>query len=104
MNRQGSCAHGSEHTRLNWTRYYYCVACHDEGGRAPGPVGRSYVPLPTSLRTQKIAEYGDGELLRAMRTGVGHEPVLGRVIRESHRWPLVVYLRQLGAERTKPGQ
>jgi mono/diheme cytochrome c family protein len=74
---------------------YYCVFCHGDKGSGDGPVGQSYIPRPADLRSGKVATYRDGELLRSMLTGVGHEPVLERVVPPEHRWYLVLYLRRL---------
>ncbi|MBJ6798577.1 c-type cytochrome [Geomonas propionica] len=76
---------------------YYCAFCHGVTGAGDGPVGNSYVPRPADLRLRRIAAYRDGQLLRAMLTGVGHEPVLERVVPPRHRWPLVHYLRSLSS-------
>lgn len=83
--------------------YYqnYCVFCHGDAGDGNGPVGQSYVPKPSDLRTPKISGYSDGQMLRAMLVGVGHEPVLEKVVPEEHRWPLVDYVRTLGASPKK---
>ncbi len=74
---------------------YYCVFCHGDAGDGNGPVGQSYVPKPADLRSPKVGAYADGQVLRAMLTGVGHEPVLERVVPDEHRWPLVNYVRTL---------
>lgn len=75
---------------------YYCQACHGPDGAGDGPVGQSYVPRPKDLRTDHVRGLSDGELLRAMLTGIGHDPVLQRVVPPEHRWPLELYVRQLG--------
>jgi hypothetical protein len=77
---------------------YYCVSCHGDKGDGNGPVGESYVPVPTDLRAAKVQAYADGPLLRAMLAGTGHEPVLSQVIHPEHSWYLVLYVRSL----TKP--
>lgn len=77
---------------------YYCLFCHGEGGGGNGPVGESYMPAPADLRTPRVRGYGDGQLLRAMLTGVGHEPVLEQVVPARHRWYLVLYVRELGRQ------
>jgi hypothetical protein len=74
---------------------YYCIFCHGEQGRGDGPVGQSYVPIPADLSAQKIQAYSDGQLLRAMLSGIGHEPVLERVVPPEHRGYLVHYVRSL---------
>jgi mono/diheme cytochrome c family protein len=76
---------------------YYCVFCHGDQGAGDGPVGQSYIPRPADLRVGKIAASRDGDLLRAMLTGTGHEPVLERVVMPEHRWYLVLFVRSLAA-------
>ncbi|MBJ6726091.1 c-type cytochrome [Geomesophilobacter sediminis] len=75
---------------------YYCIFCHGEHGAGNGPVGQSYVPRPADLHSARVRGFTDGQLLREMLTGVGHEPVLERVVKPRHRWPLVLYVRALG--------
>lgn len=77
---------------------YYCVFCHGPSGDGRGPVGDSYFPTPTDLRTARVQKMGDGELLRAMLTGVGHEPVLDRNVPQDDRWYLVLYVRHLAGQ------
>ena len=73
---------------------YYCVFCHGSAGDGRGPVGESFIPEPADLRSAKVQALSDGELLRAMLTGPGHEPVLARVVPEASRPYLVLYVRQ----------
>ena len=77
---------------------YYCVFCHGDAGDGNGPVGESYVPKPADLRTPRVREMSDGQLLRAMITGTGHEPVLEYTVLPEHRWPLVHYVRELSGK------
>lgn len=81
---------------------YYCVFCHGDAGAGDGPVGQSYLPTPADLRGPRLAGYRDGDLLRAMLTGTGHEPVLERVVPPEHRWYLVLYLRSLQRSQLLP--
>jgi len=74
---------------------YYCIFCHGDAGRGDGPVGESYVPAPSDLTSASIQSLSDASLLKAMLTGVGHEPVLERVVPSEHRWPIVLYIRSL---------
>nr|WP_246545566.1 cytochrome C [Pelotalea chapellei] len=76
--------------------HYYCVFCHGEKGDGRGPVGQSYVPVPANLTELRIRQYNDTELLRAMLTGNGHEPVLKRVVDPQHVRDLAVFVRSLG--------
>lgn len=79
--------------------HYYCVFCHGEKGDGNGPVGNSYTPRPADLRSKRTAGYSDGYLLRAMLTGLGHEPVLERVVAPGHRWHLALFVRSLQQAR-----
>lgn len=79
--------------------HYYCVFCHGDLGAGDGPVGESYTPKPADLRAVKSAVRGDADLLRAMLTGLGHEPVLERIVPPEHRPYLVLFLRSLEGAR-----
>ena len=84
---------------------YYCVFCHGDQGDGQGLVGESYVPRPADLRTPRVQGMSDGQLLRAMLTGYGHEApdgksVLGYTIPPEHRWYLLTYVRELGKVAT----
>lgn len=81
---------------------YYCAFCHGTAGDGRGPVAESYDPEPSDLRTPKVQSLPDGRLLYASLTGVGHAPVLERVVPEEARWPIVLYVRQLGAGAVQP--
>jgi len=82
---------------------YYCVSCHGDKGDGNGPVGESYVPKPADLRSEKVRAYSDGELLRAMLGGVGHEPMLVQIVQPEHHWYLVLYARRLAASPSGSG-
>jgi len=47
-----------------------------------------------------VGEKSDGEILYAMLTGTGHEPVLQRVVPPPYRWYLVLYVRQFNDSNT----
>jgi mono/diheme cytochrome c family protein len=88
----------AENTAHGRTYYgYYCAFCHGQAGDGNGPVGESYDPPPADLRAAEVQSLGDGALLRASLTGLGHEPVLERVVPEEARWPIVLYVRSLAA-------
>ncbi len=78
---------------------YYCVFCHGDTGQGNGPVGNGYMPKPADLHSPGILQMSDGELLKAMLTGPGHDPVLTRIVPVRHRWYLVLYTRVIGSER-----
>ena len=74
---------------------YYCFACHGRDGAGHGPVGESYMPVPTDLRALRLQQFSDAGLLNAMLQGPGHAPVLSNVIQLEHRWYLTLYVRSL---------
>jgi len=80
---------------------YYCAFCHGQTGHGDGPVGYSYTPAPTDLTLSRVQALSDGALYRAMLTGVGHEPVLGHVMRPQATWYIVSYVRVLQSERAE---
>jgi hypothetical protein len=73
---------------------YYCGFCHGDSGVGNGAVGDSFIPRP-DLHPDKLRTYSDGQLLRAMLQGPGHDPVLTRVVPIPHRWYLVLHLKGL---------
>jgi hypothetical protein len=74
---------------------YYCLFCHGQAGHGDGPVGYSYMPAPTDLTSSQVRALSDSGLYTAMLTGVGHDPVLARVIDPNDRWYLVSFVRSL---------
>ena len=80
---------------------YYCAFCHGRTGQGDGPVGQSYSPAPTDLTSPQVQALSDGELYRAILTGVGHDPVLPLVIDPNDRWYLVSYVRSLRAQNAR---
>jgi mono/diheme cytochrome c family protein len=76
---------------------YYCLFCHGRDGHGDGPVGQSYVPMPTDLTAPAVQDLSDAALYRAMFTGVGHAPVLSYAIDPNAPWHIVTYVRSLPA-------
>lgn len=74
---------------------YYCGFCHGSAGDGTGPVGLSYFPTPADFRSDRIRNYSDGQLYRAMLLGTGHEPMANRIIPPYARPSLVLYVRHL---------
>ncbi len=93
-------ANTSEHGRTTLARgrfVYdaYCGFCHGAKGDGEAPVGQSYAPGPGTLRTDRLKAMDDETLLRASLTGIGHDPVLTRVVPPDDRASLLLYLRAL---------
>lgn len=78
---------------------YYCVFCHGEDGSGNGPVGQSYTPVPADLTKGNLQSYETKELYEVSFKGIGHEPVLERVISPEHRKLILVYLKESLANR-----
>ncbi|MCY2928973.1 MAG: cytochrome C [Planctomycetota bacterium] len=74
---------------------YYCLPCHGALGAGDGPVGQSYTPAPADLRSPRLRSLSDSDYLRASLTGVGHSPVLDRIVPQDHRPCLLLYSRSL---------
>ena len=74
---------------------YYCLMCHGADGRGRTPVGEAYDPAPADLAGQDVRNMADGELCRAMLTGVGHDPVMESTVTPERRWQIVAYVREL---------
>jgi mono/diheme cytochrome c family protein len=90
----------TEATRRVGQAYYrdYCAFCHGPAGHGDGPVGQSYVPVPTDLIAPAVQDLSDSDLYRRMLTGVGHAPVLEYVVDPNATWYIVRYVRSLGAK------
>jgi mono/diheme cytochrome c family protein len=73
----------------------YCTFCHGKEGHGDGPVGRSYMPVPTDLTSPAVQGLPDEALYRRMLIGVGHAPVLSDVVDPEARWYIVSYVRSL---------
>ena len=87
----------TEATRRIGQAYYrdYCQFCHGPAGHGDGPVGRSYVPMPTDLTTPAVRSLSDSAFYQGMLTGVGHAPVLGYVVDPNAPWFIIRYVRTL---------
>jgi len=78
---------------------YYCRHCHGDTGKGDLPVGESYHPAPTDLTSPAVQSKSDADLIRAMVTGVGHEPVLDKIVPPERRWLIVAHVRTLARPR-----
>lgn len=73
---------------------YYCIFCHGADGKGNGPVGQSYVPKPADLNDSIIKTYDSVHLYQASFSGMGHSPVLERVVPEEWKKVILVYINQ----------
>lgn len=80
---------------------YYCRFCHGDNGRGKTDVAEGYLPRPARLDSRRVAQMGDGELVRTMLVGTGHQPVLGRIVPPEAYWPLSLFVRTLHREENR---
>jgi hypothetical protein len=71
---------------------YYCVFCHGENGKGNGPVGESYIPKPANLTGKYLKQYDSLQLNNVSFTGVGHSPVLERVVPSEWKYYITLYI------------
>jgi cytochrome c553 len=79
-----------EKGRIYYT--YYCVFCHGTDGKGNGEVGKSYIPKPAELKN--IAGLEKDQLYYKSFTGIGHSPVLERVVPYKHRPFILVFIQE----------
>ena len=72
---------------------YYCVFCHGQDGKGDGLVGVSYIPKPSDLT--RLKTYDSVQLNEALFSGIGHSPVLERIIPAEHLPYILLYVRSL---------
>jgi len=79
---------------------YYCLMCHGDNGHGRGPVGESYVPVPTDLTLPRIHNANPAQLARMMVSGVGHAPVLEDTVPPVRRLYIAWFVKSLKAVPT----
>ena len=72
----------------------YCIVCHGERGHGDGSVVPPY-PLPKSLQSEQMREWGDGRLFHVITRGQGVMPAYASQIPERDRWAIIHYVRVL---------
>ncbi|MCK9296250.1 MAG: hypothetical protein M0P70_14330 [Desulfobulbaceae bacterium] len=81
---------------------YYCRFCHGEEGRGEADAGKGYLPIPAPLDSDRVRAMNDGQLVRAMLLGTGHQPVLARIVPVESCWHIALFVRTLGPAATAP--
>jgi cytochrome c553 len=71
---------------------YYCIFCHGADGKGNGEVGKSYIPKPTELKN--VAGIAHDQLYYLSFTGIGHSPVLERVVPYQHRAFILMFIQE----------
>jgi len=89
-------------------KYYtiHCRTCHGVTGIGDGLVTQVHrtngMPVPPSLYTDKLREWGDGQLYHTIVMGQGQMPGYGARISEKNRWAIVHYIRALQVAADPP--
>jgi hypothetical protein len=73
---------------------YYCSFCHGEPGGPVGPVGRSFIPPPPNLLSEKTLSQPDSVLADKMVTGCSHVPLLPYIVPPENRLPIARYIKK----------
>lgn len=74
---------------------YYCSFCHGEPGGPVGPVGRSFIPAPPNLFSEKTLSQPDSVLADKMVTGCSHVPLLPYTVPPESRLPIARYIKSV---------
>ena len=78
----------------------FCLQCHGKNHDGNAPVGQSFSPLPTDLRSPKVQAEFEGNLFwdisYGLPDGKGRQPALATTIDVPDRWRVVAYVKSLG--------
>ncbi len=78
----------------------FCAQCHGKNHDGNGPVGQSFYPLPTDLRSPKVQAESEGNIFwdisYGLPEGKGRQPALATTIDVLDRWRVVAYVKSLG--------
>lgn len=74
----------------------YCITCHGKTGLGDGPVvGPDRFPAPTSLHTDAVKKYPDGQIFHIITRGKGKMPGYADRITPEDRWAVVHFVHAL---------
>jgi mono/diheme cytochrome c family protein len=78
----------------------YCAQCHGKHHDGNGPVGQSFHPLPTDLRSKEVQALPAGVVFKEISYGIqkpdARQPALATTITVLDRWRIVTYVKSLG--------
>jgi len=76
----------------------FCAQCHGKNHDGKGPVGQSFYPLPTDLKSAKVQHQTDGYLFYDISFGSpnGRQPALATTVSMAERWQVIAYIKSLG--------
>jgi mono/diheme cytochrome c family protein len=81
--------------------FTYCAQCHGKAHDGNGPVGQSFHPLPTDLRSPEVQTRPVGVLFKSISYGIpnGRQPPLATTIELTDRWRIIAYMKSLGPRK-----
>lgn len=79
----------------------FCAQCHGKNYDGNAPVGQSFHPLPTDLRSAKVQSLSEGAFFREVSYGIpeGKQPPLATTIDVLDRWRVIAYVKSLGIRK-----
>ena len=79
----------------------YCAQCHGKNYDGNAPVGQSFHPLPTDLRSVKVQSLSEGAFFKEISYGIpeGKQPPLAATIDVLDRWRILAYVQSLGIRK-----
>jgi len=79
----------------------FCAQCHGKNYDGNAPVGQSFHPLPTDLRSAKVQSLSEGAFFREISYGIpeGKQPPLATTIDPLDRWRVIAYVKSLGIRK-----
>jgi len=79
----------------------YCGVCHGEKGKGDGPAGAAINPRPADHSNPKIQAQTDGAIFWKITNGRPPMASYKLALKDSQRWQLVNYIRELGKVSVK---
>jgi mono/diheme cytochrome c family protein len=79
----------------------FCSQCHGKNYDGNAPVGQSFHPLPTDLRSLKVQSLSEGAFFKEISYGIpeGKQPPLATTIDPLDRWRIIAYVQSLGVRK-----
>ena len=95
--REGDPANMEQGKALYFT---FCAQCHGKNYDGNGPVGQSFHPLPTDLRSTNVQSQPEGVIFKTISYGLpkqdNRQPPLATTIDVLDRWRIIAYVKSLG--------
>jgi mono/diheme cytochrome c family protein len=80
--------------------FTFCAQCHGKYYDGNGPVGQSFNPLPTDLRSPKVQSLPEGVMFKVISYGIpkpdNRQPPLATTIDVLDRWRIIAHVKSQG--------